>query len=364
MKKILIVNTVPFGMGGMSSVIVNYIENMNKAEMEITMLVNSRIEKVYEDKLRANGINIIILKRNSFVISYMYKLFKIMKEVKFDIIHVHGNSATMAFEIIPAYFAKIPKRIIHSHNVSCKHTILNKLLWPILKKIYTEGMACSREAGKWLFRERDNFIVLNNAINLQKYEFKSEIRNRIRKELEVENSYVIGHVGYFNEQKNHEKLFEIVKCLKNKINVELVCVSGNKEIPENINELINKYEIKNNIRILLRRDNVNEILQGMDCFVFPSKFEGLGLALIEAQATGVRCIVSDKVPETAKVCKELIDSFSLEDDSSKWGDAILDKDKYTKSREERSKDSIIKLRKSGYDIETEAKKLRQVYIGK
>ena len=102
MKKILIINTVPFGMGGMSSVIVNYLENMNKNNMEITMIVNSKIEKVYYEALKRNKVNIIILERNNRVISYMYKLYKIMKKEKFQVVHIHGNSSTMAFESIPA----------------------------------------------------------------------------------------------------------------------------------------------------------------------------------------------------------------------------------------------------------------------
>lgn len=363
MKKILIINTVPFGMGGMSSVIINYLNNMNKDGMEITLIVNSRIEKNYEDVLKQHGIRIIILRRNYRVLRYIYQLYRIMRKENFDVVHIHGNSSTMAFESIPAYLSKTPKRIVHSHNVSCKHRILNKILWPVLKRTYTLGIACSVEAGEWLFKDNKEFLVLNNAINLNKYKFEENIRVKIREELKIKNSYVVGHVGYFNEQKNHEKLFEIVQYLKKKIDVKLLCISGNSEIPDNVNDMIKKYNLEENIEILLRRNDVNKLLQAMDCFVFPSKFEGLGLALIEAEATGVYCVASDRVPKSAAACKELVNYCKLETESNKWSELILNiKKNEVSSREYRCNKAIVELKEAGYDIDIEAEKLRQIYI--
>lgn len=363
MKKILIINTVRFGMGGMSSVIVNYLKNMNKTNMEITIIANTIIEKSYEETLKKSGINIIILRRNYRVIRYVYQLYKIMKKEKFDVVHVHGNSSTMAFETVPAYLNKIEKRIIHSHNVSCKHKILNKILWPILNKTHNLALACSNEAGKWLFKNEKKYQILNNAINLDKYKYSEEVRNQIRRDLELDNSYVIGHVGYFNEQKNHEKLFQIVNCLKNKIDLKLLCISGNSEVPNNIKEMIKKYDLENHVEILLERKDVNKLLQVMDCFVFPSKFEGLGLALIEAQATGLECLASNVVPKKARVCEELVSYIDLIEDSKEWSKLILDiKDKNFKSRNEKSINAINQLKKASYDITIEAEKLRQIYM--
>lgn len=365
MKKILIINTVPFGMGGMSSVIVNYLEKMNKNDMKITMIVNSKIEKVYYEALKRNKVNIIILERNNRVISYMYNLYKIMKKEKFQVVHIHGNSSTMAFESIPAYLNKIPNRIVHSHNVSCEHKILNRVLWPILKRTSTLALACSEEAGKWLFKEEKEFNVLNNAIDTEKYKFTKDKRNIIRKELDLENFYVIGHVGYFNDQKNHEKLFKVVNYLKDKINVKLLCISGDSEVPESINELIEKYNLRNNIKILLRRNDVNELLKGMDLFMFPSKYEGLGLALIEAQASGLHCLPSNEVPREAAICQKLVHYCDLADCDSVWGNLILNIRKSTnESREKESLEAITQLKKFGYDIIIESEKLREIYINR
>lgn len=363
MKRILIINTVPFGMGGMSSVIVNYIRNMNKSDLEITMIVNSRIEKTYRDILEENGISLIVLKRNYNLIKYIYQLYNIMKKEKFDVVHIHGNSSTMVFELLPAYLIRIPKRIAHCHNVSCEHIILNKLLKPIFKRTYNIAFACSKQAGEWLFGNEENIVILNNAINLEKYKYNEGIRNKIRNELNINDYYVIGHVGYFNEQKNHEKLFEIINYLKEKINIKLICVSGNSEVPYHIKDMIKKYDLKNNIEILLRRNDVNEILQGMDCFVFPSKFEGLGLALVEAEATGINCVISDKVPKAAAVCRELVEYCNLEEKSSLWGKVILKiKESTFEARDIRCENAINNLKMSGYDICVEAEKLRKIYI--
>ncbi|MCD2502355.1 glycosyltransferase [Clostridium sp. NSJ-145] len=361
MKKILIINNVPFEMGGMSSVIVNYINNMNRNGMEITLVVNSRIEKNYEDSFLKDGIKIIKLRRNDRVISYMYDLYKIMKSEKFDVVHIHGNSSTMAFETLPAYINKIPKRIVHCHNISCEHEMLNKLLWPILKRTYTLALACSSEAGEWLFKNQEKFLVLNNALDLKKYEFDENIRKEVRVELGINDIYTIGHVGYFNNQKNHDKLFQIVSCLKNKINVQLLCISGDIEIPANIKELIRKYELEDNVKILLRRTDVDRLLQAMDFFVFPSKFEGLGLALIEAQASGLPCLASDKIPMEAGICKNLVQYLKLSNSEIEWAKNILSRGK-VESRKQTSIEAIIRLREAGYDIITEAEQLRNIYV--
>lgn len=363
MKKILIINTVPFIMGGMSTVIVNNLNNMNKNDMEITMIVNSRIEKIYEDILKKNGINIIVLERNYKIFKYIYQLHRIMKNKKFDVVHIHGNSSTMAFESIPAYLNNIPIRIVHGHSIVSNNNILNKILWPLLSVTYTLGLSCSREAGISLFKNEKRFSIANNGIELKRYNFNENSRQEIRKELGLGKSFVIGHIGFFNEGKNHKKLFEIVSCLKDKIDVRLLCVAGNYEVPEYINKLIEEYDIKSNIKILLRRKDVNKILQGIDYFIFPSKFEGLGLALIEAQATGIPCLVSTGVPKAVGVCYDLVRYLDLSEDSKVWADLVLDiKANMIKSRSENSNNAINQLKKAGYDITIEAEKLRQIYM--
>ena len=269
----------------------------------------------------------------------------------------------MAFETIPAYLNKIPNRIVHSHNISCEHKVLNKILWPILKMTYTTALACSEEAGRWLFKKDSEYSILYNAINVEKYKFDIDSRVKIREELEIDKYYVIGHVGYFNEQKNHEKLFQVINCLKDRINIKLLCVSGDSKVPSNIKELVKIYNLENDIKILLKRNDVYELLKGMDLFIFPSKFEGLGLAMIEAQASGIHCIPSDKVPKGAAICHELIHYCELSSSASQWSESILKViESSQKSRIDESVEAITQLRKSGYDIVLEAEKLRKIYM--
>ncbi|MBD7916454.1 glycosyltransferase [Clostridium sp. Sa3CUN1] len=363
MKKILIINTVPFTMGGISSVIINYLKNMNKEGMEITIIVNSKIEDTYKKFFYDNKIKIVNLERKKNIIKYIYELHKILKNNKFDVVHIHGNSSTMAFESIPAYLNKIEKIIVHAHSVSCDYKITNKILKPILKKTYTLAFACSKEAGNWLFGKNEEFLVLNNSIDLKKYKFNSITRSEIRRELNIDDNYVIGHVGYFNEDKNHKKIFEVVKYLKEKINVKLLCIAGNSEIPYRIKEMIKEYGIEDNVKILLRRDDVNKLLQGIDLFIFPSKSEGLGVAIVEAQATGVKCLASENISNIAIPCKSLVHTMSLATDSNEWGDFILNTEKVNDElRKNMCVKAINELKKSGYDISLEVEKLRRIYI--
>ena len=363
MKKILIINTVPFIMGGMSATISNYLRYMDKQDMDITLIVNSQIEEHYRNQFLREGIKLIVLERNKKILNYMIAIFKLMKKEKFDLVHIHGNSATMAFETIPALLARVKKRIVHCHNTFCDHQIINKVLLPIFKRTYTLAIACSNAAGQWLFKDNKEFNVLNNGIDLEKYMFNHYLRKEVRDELDITNEYVIGHIGLFNEQKNHEKIFQVVSCLKKSINVKLVCVSGDKSIPKEIKEMIEKYDLKENVKILLRRTDANRILQAFDFFIFPSKFEGFGIAFIEAQASGLYCLASNNVPTSAGICKNLVNYMSLEKKEDEWANLILHcKNSKSNERELLSENAVNDLRNAGYDTVQEANKLRKVYM--
>lgn len=362
-KKVLIINTVEFVMGGISSVIMNYFNNMKKDDMQIDFVVNHRIEQCYIDSMKKSNSKVYILNRNKNPLAYMFRLYKIMKKNKYDVVHVHGNSATMTIDLFPACLNGVKVRIAHSHNTECSHVIIHKGLSVMFKLMYNQALACSKEAGEWIFG-KDKFKVLPNGIDSNQYIFCDEIRDEVRSEFQLDGKFVIGHVGFMNEQKNHPFLFEIFSEVKRKIpNSALLCVTGSDEIPDDLKKLINEYELGKDLLVLFKRKDVSRLLQAMDTFVFPSKWEGLGIALIEAQASGLPCVVSDKVAQEANVTGS-IKYLSLTENKV-WIDVIVDiynkNSSYLNYRRELCYESQKIIRKLGYDIKNNANSIRSVY---
>lgn len=358
MKKVLVVNTVPFVKGGITSVIMNYYENIDLTLFHMNFVVNEEIDIDYKAYMDEKGAEIFIFNRNRNPIKYMFSLYQIIKNEKYDVVHIHGNSATMLVDILPAIAANVKNRIVHSHNTKCSHPVISKILNILFKRTYKKALACSKAAGDWLFGE-GNFEVLPNGIDTEKYMFSEETRVKVRDELEVKDKFVVGHVGFMNEQKNHEKLLEIFfKLRQKKSNAHLLCVTGSPHVPLHIQKLIRKYRIEKNITVLFQRTDVNRLLQAMDVFVFPSKWEGLPVAAMEAQIAGLPCVVSDKVTKEMDFGDILWQS--IEDEPQVWVDTILNVKQNIENRKIYYKQNFSLIKK--YQISDNVKMLENLYL--
>lgn len=354
MKKVLIVNTVEFAFGGITSVIMNYFEYLDPNKFHMDFVVNEKIEDRFEQMIREKHSDIFILKRNKNPFKYMYSLYRILKKKHYDVVHVHGNSATMAVDLLPAKLAGCPIRIAHSHTNLCRHKIFHKLLKPLFQSCYTDSIACSKEAGEWIFG-KGKFEVLPNGIQIEKYRYSENIRNKKRKELSLEDKFVLGHIGFMNEQKNHEKLFSVFAAIKKKMpKAHLLCITGDPYVPEQFINLLKELQIENDVTILHQRADVNELLQAMDIFVFPSLIEGFGIALLEAQAGGLPCAVSDRVVPEVDLVKNM-SYIPLELSNEKWAKEVLflyEKRKEPKACNDELLSGIYNIKNSVIQLET------------
>lgn len=227
---------------------------------------------------------------------------------EYKIIHSHSRSyAPIYLEIAKEHGLKT---IIHSHNTSngsgLKSAIKN-VLQKRVRNVADYFIGCSLDAGKWLFGEKivnsDRFFVLNNAINVDKFVFNKEIRDKYRKELDLEKNKIFIQVGEFNEQKNHEFTIELFKKINEKEPNSKLLLVGTGENFNSIKELISNNNLENNIILLGRRDDVNNLLMTSDVYLMPSRFEGLSLAAIEAQASGIKCVFSDQISKDVEITK-------------------------------------------------------------
>lgn len=357
---VLVINTVEFKKGGMSTVIMNYFENIDKSRIHMDFVVNRRIEEEYKNELEANGSKVYLLERNAEPVKYFFRLLAIISKKKYDIVHVHGNSCTMAIELIAAMFCGCKRRIAHSHNSTCDHKTIHRLLKHLFEISCTDCLACSIEAGEWLFRGKE-YTIVENALNLELYRFDIERRKDIRKRIQVEETDILlGHVGHFNEQKNHRFIVDIFNKLHTDgLPYKLILV-GEGDEKEETERYVRQKNLENLVFFYGITRDIAGVMSAMDIFLFPSKWEGLGIVMLEAQLTGLPCIASKAVPEATRIsdnCEYLELSAPLEI----WCDAVR---KMHNRKVNRLEVEISREGKKRFDIKEQVGKLENIYFRK
>lgn len=297
MRKILIVNTSGLGMGGITTHMLNYIQALKQKGYEGTFTIvvtGVRDEKVLKSFVDLGCALEYLPDRKKELLRYIFSLSLLMLRQKFDVVHVHGNSSTMGLELSLAKMEKVSIRIAHCHNSKCEHPKVHKMLYPLLRASYTQAVACSTLAGDWIFGS-GNYTVLPNAIDLQKFQYDPTIRKRYREKLKIDDeTLLIGHVGNFNEQKNHEFLINVFYEVQKQRKAKLILL-GAGPLQESVKAQVSSLQMDERVYFLGIRDDVNCWMQAMDVFAFPSRWEGLPVTLVEAQASGLQCIISDVV---------------------------------------------------------------------
>lgn len=295
--------------GGAEMMIMTLYRNIDRTKVQFDFIVHANEKCAFEDEVRFLGGNIYKVPRYNGKNHFQYKkawneFFQNHPEYK--IIHGHIRSTASIYLKIAKKLGLIT--IAHSHNTSSgggfSAVVKNILQYPI-RSIADYLFACSRAAGEWLYGKRackgDNFFILNNAIDTEKFIFNEETRLKKRKELQIEDKFVIGHVGRFHPQKNHYFLIDIFKEIYNINKNSVLLLIGDGDLKKSIQEKVEDLGLSNNVVFTGVRPNVPELLQAMDVFLFPSLYEGLPVALIEAQAAGLPCIVSDKITTDTKI---------------------------------------------------------------
>lgn len=345
------------GRGGLETMIMNYYRQIDRNKVQFDFLVHRDFEADYDKEIIALGGNIYhVPVLNPFSPQYYRSLHDFFSKHKYDVVHSHLDCLS-AYPLSVAKKHGVKIRIAHAHN---KNQDKN-LKYPIkmiskkwMPHFATHLFACSDEAGEWMFPGRD-FMVMKNAINAKDFSYFPEKEQNIRKKLGTENKFVIGHVGRFNPQKNHEFLITVFKEVVDREPDAMLLLIGSGDGQGEIKKQVQSLDIERNVMFLGSRDDIPDLLQGMDVFVFPSLYEGLGIAAIEAQAAGLRCILSEQVPKECKLC-ENVEFISLKDSAASWADRIC------KHRYDVKSDNVNIICKKGYDIVKNTEWLQEFYM--
>ncbi len=356
----LVVNTVPTDPNGVAQVIFNISDNINHDYVKYDLVSINIPEQSYYDRIERYGGHIYVLDRRiANLLCYTLSLYKLIKTNKYDIIHIHGNSALLIIEVLTALLANCRVRITHSHNTRSNYPFIHKLLRPLYNLCLSGRLACGYEAGMWMYG-RKPFTVINNGINTEKFRFNNDLRKNLRKDLGLsEEDILVGHVGFFNDQKNHIFLLDCFQFIQRGNPHYKLILLGDGPNRTLIETKIREHDLQSSVVLTGLVTNINEFLSAIDLILMPSLYEGLPLAMIEEQACGLRCYVSDTI--TKEVDKTgLVTFLSLSDSPQKWANLIVS-DYQKKDRIEESEAAIRRIIESGYDIASEADKVLMYY---
>ena len=357
--KILYVNNT-MNIGGIESFLMNILRNIDRKKYEIVFLTYNNETFDYEKEIEKLGSRILRISNPNKVsnLEHVKQLYKVIKEESPDVVHCHTHFNS-GYVMLAASLAKIKIRICHSHSTYAllEKSITKKCKWMIsktmMKLFATDFIACSHEAGVALYGKND-FKKVTNGINMKDYQYDEKIRKEYRKTLHIkQTATVIGHVGRLDYPKNHAFLIKIYKeYLKKNPNSVLVLV-GDGPLSQKIEEDIKKNHLQDHIKMLGSRNDVNKLLNVFDFLVFPSIYEGLPLSLVEVQANGIPCLISDSISKEIKLT-ECIEFLSLKKSAKVWATKL---EKQSKKRI----DTYEQMQNSEYSIKNTINELLKIY---
>lgn len=368
MKKVKVLQfPIANSKGGITHYALDNWKWMDKSKFQCDFVTMSK-KLDFADEILATGSRIFYIscyaEQNKE--QFVKEFDKILSE-GYDVVHLHTKQwkSFLVEELCKKH--GIPKIIVHSHSTGIDTLDPIKREWEVqqheqVKKKFSVDMAtdfwaCSKAAADFLFGEQipgDIIRIMPNAIDLSKFAYNQEIRSRYRREYGLENCFVIGHVGRFVYQKNHEFLIKVFYEVSKEIcNARLVLL-GEGELITKIQRQVEEYNLKNKVLFLGKRDDVNYWYQAMDAFCLPSRFEGLPISMIEAQAAGLPCADSMEITEEVVITDHVV---RLPLDVEMWREQLLN------YREIVRKDDQMSLRNAGYDIQEQIKVIEKFYRG-
>ena len=343
---------------GVDSVVMNYYRHIDRNRVQFDFFIDGYNKTLIDEEILDLGGRIIKLEpyENSMRIN-MRQCRDAFAEGEYTIVHSHLNTLS-CFPLYAAFRAKVPIRIAHSHSTTSrgewKRNLMKQALRPFSKTFATHYAACADYTARWLFGAKmvqDGKVhIIQNAIDTARFSPNETARQRIRKEFNLENRFIIGHIGRFAFQKNHELLIRVfAEAYRKNPNAALILI-GTGELETDIRALVKELRIEHAVFFTGIRRDIPDFLNAFDVFFLPSRYEGLPVVGIEAQAVGLPCLMSDAVTKDTAVTP-LVEFFPLHADIEAWAQKLLS---YEHTQKRPYPDL---LRASGFDIHHAAEDL-------
>lgn len=354
-----------YKVGGIQNCLLNFYKNLDRNEIHFDFINMTGHEHLYyEDEIKKLESKIYTVPNEyKHPIKAYKQLKRIIKENKYDIVHINKNSISSIVVLKAVKDSGVKVRILHSHNTHSDGgkvgALLHKINKNFAKRYCNVFFACSTDAAKWMYTNKiinsSSFYMINNAIDLDKYRYDEKIRKEMRDKLKIsQNSVVIGDIARLVAVKNQKYLIDILKYRKNLIDTKLLLV-GDGDMKDELVSYAKENGVLDDVIFTGNVPDVYNYCQAMDIFVMPSFFEGLPIAGVEAQASGLPAIFSDTITRDAKINSRTT-YVSLENGSKSWSETIdktlLDYDRNSSKKE---------IEECNFNIHSEAQKLQKIY---
>ncbi|GHV39962.1 glycosyl transferase family 1 [Clostridia bacterium] len=350
--------------GGIPSRVMDVYRSINREIIQFDFLIGKEGKDFYDDEITRLGGHIYRIQasiRSGLKGKKELKCFFDSHKKDYDVIYIHFSSLSNIRVLLESVHSNAKVKIVHSHGNATTGNIIHDIFHKInrlrnIDKYCTHKFAVSYVAGKWMFGKHACFTVLKNPIDIKAFSYNEEIRDSVRQEMDFDGKFVVGHVGRFVEVKNHKFLIEIFAEIRKLYENVVLLLIGDGPLVNEIKQYADNHNISDYVIFLGATKEVSKFLQGVDVFVFPSICEGLGNVVIEAQAAGLKTIVSDVVPRETDIT-DLIEYISLTKSVSYWADRILIyKDGYKR------RDTYQEISASGFELYENIKWFEEFYL--
>ena len=352
--------------GGAETMIMNLYRHIDRSKVQFDFVENSSEPAVFDEEILSLGGRIFRCPhyngKNHFTYVKWWNDFFKAHPKEYPIVHGHlGSTASIYLSVAKKYGAYA---IAHSHSSGTDHS-LHANLYQIMsyntRNVADYFFACSEAAGKERFGSKvvsgDHYAVLNNAIDVNRFSYNPSVRNAVRDELGIgQIQLVVGHIGRYTKEKNHEFILKIFSELKKMDSNARLLMVGDGTLRTHIMQMAEQASLSSDVIFTGVRSDVERLVQAMDVFVLPSLYEGLPVTMVEAQTAGLPCIISDKVPPECILTEGLVDIMTLSASPEAWAEKILAKRAIPRT------DRRAEIAAHGFDITTEAVKLQEFYL--
>ncbi len=320
--------------GGIDKYLLNFLDTVYNGELRIDFLTNE-IDENLKQELEKYHARLYAIPNLRHPAAQYRRVRRIIKEGGYDAVYFNISTAIDCIAAIAAKHEQVKRRMIHSHSSGndCESSmkrhlfdIIHKICRLFLWKYATEYYGCSEKAGEWLFPKRivhsERFTVVFNAVERERFAYNEQTRKEVRKELEIEDRFVIGHAGNFCYQKNHAFLIKVFAEIYRRNSDACLILAGDGVCFEAVKRQVKEAGLEGAVLFLGRRNDVERLYQAMDVFVLPSNFEGLPIAGVEAQSAGLPCVMSSRITKESRITKQCR-FLSFEQGVEAWAEEII-----------------------------------------
>lgn len=348
--------------GGIEAFLYNVISHMDHSELEIDIVVAQFGKSIFTKPLQELGIQFYQLSGSTRRVWKNYKLFqKLLSERRYDVLHLNAYQGLSLSYLKLAQEMGVPVRIAHSHNTALRVSLTKPLklaIHNLAKTQYTKEAtdlwACAKPAAEFLFSKRKldkrEYTFIPNGIDIERFRFNLEIREIVRTKLQLEGKFVIGNVGRLCFQKNQAFLLTVFREVSEYRPESVLLLAGEGKEKEKLKRKAIQLGIHEKVVFYETTDQIEQLYWAMDVFVFPSRFEGLGIAAIEAQAAGLPVLCSETIPQEAIITNQII-QLELSAGAKKWAEKILKMDCFDRIS------GAVKVANAGFDVQAVAGKI-------